>query len=199
MQFLSLSVMGQFNTILPFEKPIMENPLKKLYLDSVTIIENSFETLVNQSVNNENKKGRDESPLKSNYFFYAPLRSLTYKSLFGLRIHPIFHKLKLHAGVDLKACYDTVYAIARGIIKNTGYGEKEGNFVLITHNTVESIYCHLAKLNCVEGQNINGGDCIGISGNTGNSTGPHLHFGMKYKGLPINPLIYLKNIINLNK
>ena len=140
--------------------------------------------------------GSDSVLAKS--YFYSPLRSLVYNSFFGLRMHPLHNKIKLHAGVDLKAKYEAVYAITDGIIKKARFGDKEGNYIVISHKSIESVYCHLDRTFCKEGQIIKGGSCIAISGNTGSSTGPHLHFCIKYNGVPIDPLIYLKNIYRLN-
>ncbi len=85
----------------------------------------------------------------------------------------------MHKGVDLKAYYEPVFAMADGVVKITGYKEREGNYIVITHGDVESIYCHLCILLCKQGQYVKGGNCIGVSGNSGFSTGPHFHFGVK--------------------
>lgn len=94
----------------------------------------------------------------------------------------------MHNGVDLKAFYEPVYAIADGIVKTAGYGQKEGYYVVLLHGEVESVYCHLSEFLCKQGQMIKGGSCIGISGNSGNSTGPHLHFGIKHLNAEQNPI-----------
>lgn len=95
----------------------------------------------------------------------------------------------MHNGIDLKAYYEPVFAIADGLVKEASFGDKEGNYIVILHGGLESIYCHLSTILCKKGQSIKGGECIGISGNSGGSTGPHLHFGIKYMNtIYINPL-----------
>lgn len=131
--------------------------------------------------------------------FFAPLQKVVMNSNYGLRHHPLLGTLKVHCGIDLKARYEAVFVIANGIVTFAGNGKKEGNYVIVKHNNIESLYCHLSVLLCQKGDSVKGGSCIGISGNSGLSTGPHLHFGMRYNKQLINPAIFLQNINLLNR
>ncbi len=124
--------------------------------------------------------------------FYAPLKNMTATSGYGWRRHPVIGGRKFHSGIDLKAWYEPVYAVADGIIKKAAWGDLEGYYIVMVHGSAETIYCHLSKLLCSPGDTLKGGRVLGISGNTGRSTGPHLHFGMKYNGLEVNPKGLLK-------
>ena len=95
-----------------------------------------------------------------------------------------------HKGVDLKLRVgDTVRAAFEGKIRLTNYEAKGyGNYVIMRHsNGLETVYGHLSKFLVKEGQSVKVGDPIALGGNTGRSTGPHLHFETRYMGYPINP------------
>ena len=98
---------------------------------------------------------------------------------FGMRIHPIYKTRKMHYGMDFTAPVGTdVYATGKGVIENVqktsrGYG----NNVVINHGFgFKTRYAHLSKINVKKGQKVNRGDVIGLVGNTGLSTAPHLHY-----------------------
>jgi murein DD-endopeptidase MepM/ murein hydrolase activator NlpD len=118
---------------------------------------------------------------------------IRYSSGYGLRFHPLIKQLKLHAGVDIKAYYEPVLSIAGGIVKTVAWGKREGIYIVITHGDFESVYAHLSRVLVQPGQQVAVGETIAISGNTGMSSGAHLHFGMKYKGIFIDPKILLDN------
>jgi murein DD-endopeptidase MepM/ murein hydrolase activator NlpD len=119
---------------------------------------------------------------------------------FGERFHPILSKESLHTGIDLRAGYEIVHAIAQGIIMKQGYDARSGNFVVIYHgNGIESIYCHLSKFLKKPGAIVLAGDELGVSGETGVATGPHLHFAIKENGKYIDPLPLIQAIDTYNK
>lgn len=128
---------------------------------------------------------------------FPPLLKLQINSGFGIRRHPILKRKTLHAGIDLKANYDPVIAIADGVVKKAAYGNREGFFIVIDHgNGIESVYCHLSVTYFTAGENVTGGNVIGISGATGAATGPHLHFGIKEEGRFVDPIDFLKMILD---
>ena len=127
-------------------------------------------------------------------FSYPVAGNVQYTSGFGLRIHPILKQVKLHAGIDIKAYYEPVLSIADGIVKTVAWGEREGIYIVITHGDFESVYAHLSRVFVQPWQLVNAAEKIGVSGNTGMSSGAHLHFGMKYKGRFFNPRIFLDNM-----
>jgi len=109
-----------------------------------------------------------------------PLDDIKITSGYGWRLHPVTKERKMHYGVDLKAAEGTpIYAVDDGVVvvskyTNTGPGE----YITIKHAGYHSFYCHLARRKVMQGKKVKAGDIIGYSGNTGISTGPHLHFGL---------------------
>ncbi len=99
---------------------------------------------------------------------------------------------RMHRGIDLKVQVgDTIYATFDGrvrIVKNQGRRKGYGLYVVIRHNNqLETVYGHLSRFLVEENQDVKAGDPIGLGGNTGRSTGPHLHFETRYMGYAINP------------
>ena len=113
-----------------------------------------------------------------------------YSSFFGYR--PQFGRF--HKGIDISLKVgDTVRCSLPGVvvrIKNDPDGY--GNYVVVSHDgDLETLYAHLTRELVVTGQLLNAGDAVGLGGNTGNATGPHLHFETRIKGEAIDPLYYL--------
>jgi murein DD-endopeptidase MepM/ murein hydrolase activator NlpD len=125
-----------------------------------------------------------------------PLKHLHINSGFGYRVHPISGKGTPHEGVDLRARQDTVYAILNGVVMATGYAEGLGVYIRLTHGAVQSTYGHLRRVLVSAGQNVAAGEPIGITGATGKVTGEHLHFSVRYKKQPINPIQFLYELLN---
>jgi len=100
-----------------------------------------------------------------------------------------------HTGLDIGASFGTPIAAAdTGVVSyvNTGWGGGYGNFVLVTHgNGYATLYAHLSAISVGTGQAVRRGQVIGAEGSTGYSTGPHLHFEIRYNGAYQNPLSYL--------
>jgi murein DD-endopeptidase MepM/ murein hydrolase activator NlpD len=97
---------------------------------------------------------------------------------------------RLHAGVDIDLeTGDPVYAAFDGIVRVSGYdGGGYGNFLVVRHyNGLETLYGHLSRKGYESGMYVKAGDEIGKGGNTGRSTGSHLHFETRYEGNPFNP------------
>lgn len=114
-------------------------------------------------------------------------------SPFGWRVHPIFHTRRLHAGIDVGAGYGTaVRAGGSGTVVVAGTITGYGNAVVIDHGGgIATLYGHLSRFKVRVGQSVAGGATIGAVGNTGNSTGPHLHFEVRVEGTPVDPMPYL--------
>lgn len=130
-----------------------------------------------------------------------PLKNkLSVTSPYGMRIHPISGTLKFHNGIDLAAYYENVYSVLDGVVTETGWDKKGGgNYIKINHfNRFETAYLHLAEMYYHVGERVKAGFIIAKSGNTGNSTGPHLHFSVKESGQFINPLHFLNDLIKVN-
>lgn len=116
---------------------------------------------------------------------------------FGWRDHPILKKKEFHPGVDLRAPLMTpVYAPADGVVEYAGYSSTSGfgYLVILDHNFgFKTRFAHLSKKDVVkEGQFVKRGDLIGYSGNTGLSTGPHLHYEIRFIQRPLDPMNFIK-------
>ncbi|HEC33929.1 MAG TPA: M23 family metallopeptidase [Chloroflexi bacterium] len=99
-----------------------------------------------------------------------------------------------HAGLDIAAAlHDPIYAAAAGTVSFAGPSGGYGNLVLIDHaDGWQSWYAHLSYISVTAGQEVAQGETIGAAGSTGYSTGPHLHFELRYHGRPVDPLVYLR-------
>ena len=142
-----------------------------------------------------------EEPTTSFSKIVMPLKNkITITSSYGARTHPIFGTKKMHNGIDLKANYENVYAVMDGIITATGWDSKGGgNYIKVKHfNRFETSYLHLSEMYYRAGEKVKAGFIIGKSGNSGNSTGPHLHFSVKEFGQSINPSHFLNDLIKVN-
>lgn len=114
-------------------------------------------------------------------------------SAYGERLSPKTHTPEFHTGMDLGIPTGTpVYSIAEGkVIKATVSSVGYGVHIIISHaNGIQSVYAHLSKLLVSTGDIVKAGQKIGLSGSTGNSTGPHLHFEIRKNGSHINPTPY---------
>ena len=115
---------------------------------------------------------------------------------FGWRIHPIYKTERMHTGMDFTAPIGTeVYATGTGVISKVEMdGRGYGNNVTINHSYgYETLYAHLNKYIVRPGQKVSRGDLIGYVGNSGSSTGPHLHYEVRKNTNPVNPVNYYYN------
>jgi murein DD-endopeptidase MepM/ murein hydrolase activator NlpD len=123
-------------------------------------------------------------------FLKSPLKFAPITSRFGGRFHPIINQFGQHNGVDYGTPQGTpVWAVADGSVTKAGWDSGGGNMVCVKHvMSFETCYLHLSKINVHVGERVAQKHVVGESGNTGLSTGPHLHFGMKRGGGWVNPL-----------
>ncbi len=127
-------------------------------------------------------------------FFAKPLSRCIVTSPFGWRYHPIYHTKLFHSGVDFRAKIGTpVKASADGRVIFAGWLRGYGRVIVIKHKKgFETRYAHLSKIKVRRGQYVKQGQIIALSGNSGISTGPHLHFEIRKYGIPQNPLKYIR-------
>lgn len=179
MGFLPLHVKGQFNTLgaeaaSGYERTLRNSPgitSKALPLDTLQ----------------KGEKDNQEMPR-----IHAPLKSLHITSGSGWRMHPVTGKLTLHEGIDLRADFEPVYTVMDGAVGKAGYDNRSGFYIRIIHSPfITTSYAHLSAFKVKEGDIIKAGDVIGISGNSGRCTGPHLHFRIQFTNTAI------KNLANL--
>jgi murein DD-endopeptidase MepM/ murein hydrolase activator NlpD len=122
----------------------------------------------------------------------TPTRGL-FTSGFGIRRDPVDGRAAFHQGLDISApAGKAVHASADGLVVRAGlYGEL-GNAVVLSHGFgLTTRYGHLSRVTAVPGQRVRRGDVIGYVGNTGRSTGYHLHYEVLEDGQPVNPLAYI--------
>lgn len=114
-------------------------------------------------------------------------------SNFGWRIHPIYGTRRLHAGTDFGVDEGTpVHAADGGVVVEAGWISGYGYTVIIDHgNGMSTLYAHNSDVAVSPGQTVSKGQVVSYSGNTGGSTGPHLHFEVRINGEPTDPMGYL--------
>ncbi len=144
--------------------------------------------------------GASTSPLFTHFqmaggkksFFAWPARG-PITSGFGPRIHPISGEPDFHEGIDIEVPEGTdVYASCAGRVIAAGRHSGYGLYIVVEHsNGYRTLYGHLSEIGVYRGQFVEGGQRIARSGNTGNSTGPHLHLEILQYGRPLNPLALL--------
>jgi murein DD-endopeptidase MepM/ murein hydrolase activator NlpD len=123
---------------------------------------------------------------------FAPIRGAPVTSLFGMRFHPILHILRLHAGIDFGAPVGSqVRAVADGKVEIAGPVSGFGNHVRVQHRGFETSYSHLSEISVAVGANVTQGQIIALSGNTGLSTGPHLHFEYYLDRVAVDPMPHM--------
>lgn len=111
---------------------------------------------------------------------------------YGMRVDPVYHVRKFHHGMDFTAPTGTeVFATGNAKVKFSGWKQGYGNTVILDHGFgYETVYAHLYKSLVRKGQKVRRSDIIGLVGNTGKSTGPHLHYEVRLNDRPVDPRNY---------
>jgi len=135
--------------------------------------------------------GQKQAPRKKRTF-RAPVGAPV-SSGFGTRVHPILGEVRMHTGIDYAAGTGVpIKAAGNGIVVWAGPRGGYGNAVIIDHrNGLATLYAHQSVVKATVGQKVSTGLVIGFVGQTGMSTGPHLHFEVREKGTPVDPVLYL--------
>lgn len=200
--FLSCPIRAQFYTIRR-EQPIQGN--KALQLKQ----QGKEDSTDNEVASIDFPLIGNSSPEPATLQCSLPLeRDLYITSAYGYRIDPLTNKSRFHHGIDLRCNNDKVLSIFWGEVKKVGYSKHGlGNYVVLSHKVFEITYGHLEYVLVEKGDQVRPGMVIGVSGNTGRSTGPHLHLELKYRGKKCDPLpllafidktVKLQNKINDN-
>jgi murein DD-endopeptidase MepM/ murein hydrolase activator NlpD len=119
-----------------------------------------------------------------------PVTNFSFSSDFGIRKHPLTGKSHFHTGIDImsETGDDKVFAVKPGVVVMSEFHPQYGNTVVLRHsNGVESLYAHMAQLLVKVGDKVTTDNVLGYIGNTGFSTGKHLHFEILVGGYPVNP------------
>jgi len=188
------TMIKEYNSLKDEEK----NDIEKLKDSLILLIQNKLEEKKQTSFS---KYDFVEEPTVSFSKIVMPIKNkITVTSHYGTRTHPIFGTKKMHNGIDLKANYENVYAVMDGIITSAGWDSKGGgNYIKVKHfNRFETSYLHLSEIYYRVGEKVKAGFIIAKSGNSGNSTGPHLHFSVQEFGQNINPAHFLNDLIKVN-
>ena len=117
-------------------------------------------------------------------------------------VHPVYGTPRMHYGQDFSVPYGTdVYATGDGTVIESGWNSNGfGNFIVIDHGYgLQSTYGHLSDIKVSKGMNIKRGDLLGLSGNTGTSSGPHLHYQIDQSGQHKNPVNFFNNDISVEE
>jgi len=125
---------------------------------------------------------------------FAPLSRTTVTSSFGYRRHPVLGYGRLHAGLDLAARYGSpIHASSDGVVSAANWRGGYGLTVSLLHGGgIETRYAHMSQVAVYPGQRVKAGEVIGFVGSTGLSTGPHLHYEVRYLGRPVDPRSVVK-------
>ena len=121
-----------------------------------------------------------------------PVKGGFLNSSYGYRKDPIDNEMRFHQGQDITVKSGTpIYAPADGMVKRAYYAGGFGNHIKLDHgNGYTTLFAHLSKIKVKHGQSVKRGDVIGLTGNTGRSTAPHLHYEIHHNGESKNPLDY---------
>ncbi|MFC1659461.1 M23 family metallopeptidase [Pseudomonadota bacterium] len=122
-----------------------------------------------------------------------PMKNYYISSNFGKRINPVTRRRTIHIGLDMAGPLRApIYATGDGVITFAGRKGSYGNLVKIKHSSgLSTYYGHLSKIKVNKGDIVQRGNLIGYQGNTGRSTGSHLHYEVRYKDEPYNPKKFL--------
>ncbi|WP_417643016.1 M23 family metallopeptidase [Enterobacter kobei] len=137
----------------------------------------------------ENSTAADEIATDSVRFVHPIEENVPVSSGFGLRRHPILGRYIAHKGMDLPVPVGSpVMSVADGEVVERGHDRRAGNYLTVRHNDGwYSRYLHLNTVSVRKGDRLSAGETIATSGNTGLSTGPHLHLEIGYKGVALDP------------
>jgi len=137
-------------------------------------------------------KLNEKSELAKRIPAIVPMEGVFSDHGFGMRLHPILRKWRMHEGIDINGLHGTpVYATGAGVVKFVGWNGGLGLCVTIDHGFgYETTYGHLSRVVVKEGQKVTRFQKIGECGSTGLSTGPHLHYEVSFNGEKQNPVYY---------
>ena len=182
---------AQFNTV-SMEKSIYKVDVASSSAKVVTVDMRESESLSTH----EMTKHEVKKPIPDNVF-RLPLDTLIVTSPYGYRTDPFTRKRKMHGGMDFRASSDYVYAMMPGKVLKVGYDKVSGNYITLQHGSITVSYCHLSEVLKRKNDLVAVGEVVGITGNTGRSTGEHLHLTCKIKGRVIDPSLILDYVTRL--
>ena len=192
-------VKAQFNTVsCPGNryKVTVENPTRTTNETEVTpeSITSENEKSVPDKVSLSSADTKKKEQVARYLSVCYPLSHIKINSPYGYRKDPFTGKRKFHNGIDLHARSAKVFAMMQGRVIAVGQDKVSGKYVTLRHGGFTVSYCHLSQISVSQGQDVLSGDVVGITGNTGRSTGEHLHITCKYNGNSIDPFILISYV-----
>ena len=192
-------VKAQFNTVsCPGNryKATVENPTRTTNKAEATpeSITSENEKSVPDKVSLSSADTKKEEQVARYLSVCYPLSHIKINSPYGYRKDPFTGKRKFHNGIDLHARSAKIFAMMQGRVIAVGQDKVSGKYVTFQHGGFTVSYCHLSRVSASKGQIVKAGDIVGITGNTGRSTGEHLHITIRQKGEYINPKIFIDYI-----
>ena len=186
------------------ESPVFSDNLIPVINEELSILEMDIEKITRQvglemdSYNSIYEKVKEDVSRVAKIPSIKPVDGGYLNSSFGYRIDPIDNVKRFHHGCDFSVKIGTsVYAPADGVIKRAYYLGGFGNHIKIDHGGgYSTIFAHLSKIKVKSGQKVKRGDIIGLTGNSGRSTAPHLHYEVHHYGEPTDPLDYFFSLSN---
>ena len=186
------------------EPSVFSDNLLPVINEDLSIIEMNLEKITRQiglemdSYNSIYEKVKEDVSRIEKIPSIKPVDGGYLNSSFGYRIDPIDNVKRFHHGCDFSVKIGTsVYAPADGVIKRAYYLGGFGNHIKIDHGSgYSTIFAHLSKIKVKSGQKVKRGDIIGLTGNSGRSTAPHLHYEVHHYGEPTDPLDYFFSLSN---
>ena len=126
----------------------------------------------------------------SRAFLSSPVKFSRISSGFSMRFHPVLHQWRAHLGTDFAASTGTpARTVGDGVVTFAGVQNGYGNVIFIRHRgNTETVYAHLSKILVKKGQNVSQGETVGLVGQSGWATGPHLHFEIRVNGAQKDPM-----------
>lgn len=191
--FCCLSLQAQFHTI-AYSKPLYKLQEVAEPTETKSLPENGE---ADNLVSLISMAGKQSEEMRSHWIgcymsVSYPLKKIIVTSPYGRRKDPFTGKRRSHNGLDLRARNEEVYAMMPGKVVKVSSDKRSGKYVTIRHGDYIVSYCHLSKALVKKGAKVLPGEVVAISGNTGRSTGPHLHITAKYGKKHIDPAILLQ-------
>ena len=195
-----LTIQAQFHTI-AYSKPLYKVQELAKPVETKSLPENGeADNLVSLTL-----MAGKQSEVMRNYWIGCymsvsyPLKKIMVTSPYGRRKDPFTGKRSNHKGLDLRASGEEVYSMMSGEVVKVSSDKRSGNYVTIRHGDYTVSYCHLSKVLVQKYAQVLPGEVVAISGNTGRSTGPHLHITAKYGKKHIDPAILLQLVKETQK
>ena len=189
--FVPTICLAQFNTIGDVNShriaQIKRNPSEQIQTPKDSIQED------NTSVNPTETEGKEDR-IRQYLSVSFPLKKIQINSKFGMRMHPVYHKYIMHNGIDLHARHEDVLSMLPGKVLRVGYDSRSGKYVTVQTANYTVSYCHLSEQYVKTNDYLQAGEPLGLTGNTGASTGEHLHLTTKKDGKAFDPTILLEFI-----